>query len=225
MKVWGKIRCKYLFSSESASEAVTPVVGSLLMLLILVVLAGAVASSIINSFGSDASFQPPVAMITLESCEGGLYGVGPTAERAKLEENRIVLVHEGGDSLPLDAISIRVSGYGNSYQGDVGEGGTPLEGDTDVLYHNLGPEEKNGTYMARNNEVLKDGFWSTGEKLILCGQDSSTSTDSTVKVSVNGDSNTSDNYGFKAGSEITLMVIDIKNRLLSEQTAIVKQAD
>jgi hypothetical protein len=44
-------------------------------------------------------------------------------------------------------------------------------------------------------------------------------------VGVNGDYNTSDNYGFKAGSEITLKVIDVKSgTVIAEQRAIVKHA-
>jgi hypothetical protein len=43
---------------------------------------------------------------------------------------------------------------------------------------------------------------------------------------VNGDYNTSDNYGFEVGSEITLKVIDAKsNNIISEQIAVVKHAD
>jgi len=89
---------------------------------------GAVASSVFNSPGDNASFQPPLAKITLESCEGGLYGVGSMTERARLEENRIVLIHEGGSPLPLDTVSVRISGYGNSYQGIPGHGGSSIKG-------------------------------------------------------------------------------------------------
>ena len=50
--------------------------------------------------------------------------------------------------------------------------------------------------------------------------------DSSVKVSVNGVGNTSDNYGFKAGSEITLKVIDNEGKnVLAEQTAVVKHSE
>ena len=58
MKACRKFRDKGLFSSESASEAVTPIVGSLLTLLILVVLAGAISGIIFNSVGEDANSQP-----------------------------------------------------------------------------------------------------------------------------------------------------------------------
>ena len=166
------------------------------------------------------------ARISLESCEGGLFNNGPEDERATLENNTILLVHDGGSSLPLDTVSIKVSGYGNSYTGIADGNGTKIVGNTEVFYQNLSPTGKNPKYMTRNNQVLKDGSWTVGEKLILCGQDSSTSVDSSVKVSVDGVGNTSDNYGFKAGSEITLKVIDIKSRnILAEQRTFVKHAE
>ncbi len=225
MKPWGKIRYKHFFSSESVSEAVTPVIGSLLMLLILFVLAGAAATNVFNIAGGGTNSQPLAAKISLESCEGGLFNNGPEDERATLENNTIVLVHEGGSSLPLDTVSIKVSGYGNSYTGIADGNGTKIVGNTEVFYQNLSPTGKNPKYMTRNNQVLKDGSWTVGEKLILCGQDSSTFIDSSVKVSVDGVGNTSDNYGFKAGSEIILKVVDIQSRnILAEQRIFVKHA-
>jgi hypothetical protein len=49
--------------------------------------------------------------------------------------------------------------------------------------------------------------------------------DSSVNVNINGIGNTSDNYGFTAGSEITLKVIDSEGKnVIAEQTAVVKLA-
>jgi flagellin-like protein len=227
MKVWGQFRHKRFFFLKSASEAYTPVIGILLLLLITFALVGVVASSYLSFSKSDANFQPYVARISLESCEGGLYGVGPMSERARFVENRIVLVHEGGSSLPLDSTSLKISGYGNSYRGIPGHGGTPLKGNLSIFYRDMGTRGKNRDYETKNRATLKNGFWDVGEKLVLCGQDSSVSSiDSSVKVSVDGVDNTSDNYGFKAGSEITLKVIDSKGEnVLAEQTAVVKLAD
>jgi len=227
MKTWGKIRAKEFVSSESESDAVTPIIGSLLMLIVLVALAGVAVISFSNIANEGESTQPLVARISLESCEGGLYDVDSKDEKiTRLVENRIVLVHEGGNSLPCNTIAIKISGYGNSYKGIVAKGGTSIKGNTEVLYQNIDSKEKNGTYMDRNGAVINDGSWNVGEKLVLCGQDSANGTaKSSVKVSVDGDSNTSDNYGFKAGSEVTLKVIDIKsNNVIAEYQAVVKQA-
>lgn len=227
MKAWGKIWHKDLFSSESASEAVTPIVVTLLMLMITVVLAGTVAVSFFNSVGEGASSQPLMAKISLESCEGGLR-YATKGENATFENNRIVLIHEGGSALPLDITCIKILGEGNAYQGDVGGGGITLKGSTEVIYQNLSPTGKNPTcYVVNNKATLDDGSWDVGERLVLCGQDSAVETvKSSVKVSVDGDDNTSDNYGFKAGPEITIKVIDIKNsNVIAEQRAIVKHAE
>lgn len=225
MKAWKKIRYKYLFSSESESKAVTPVVGSLLMLLILVVLAGVVAISFFNIAEEGGNLQPLVAKISLESCEGGLR-YAPKGESATFENNTITLIHEGGSPLPFDTTSIRISGYGNSYRPVFGQGF--LKGNISVLYLDLSSDGKNSKYYAVNNKAtLEDNSWSVGERLVLCGQDSAVGTaKSSVKVNVDGDDNTSDNYGFKAGSEIIVKVIDTKSSsVVAEQRAFVKHAE
>lgn len=223
-----KIFRKYFLPLKSTSNAFTPVIGSILLLLITLALAGIVVSTVFNLSGGEAGLQPQMSRITLESCKGGLYGAsGPKAENISFDKNKIVLVHEGGSSLPLDSTSIRISGFGNSYRGIPGHGGTRVTGNISVSYLNLSIAGKNSSYETRNREVLKDGLWSAGEKLVLCGQDSPVSRiDSSVKVSVNGLGNTSDNYGFKAGSEINLRVIDSEGKtLIAELTAIVKLAN
>lgn len=223
MKAWGKIRSKRFFSSKPTSEAVTPVIGSIIMLLILFALAGVATVNFFNNAEGGATPQSPVVRISLESCEGGLR-YAPQGENSTFENNTIVLIHEGGSPLPLDATCIKILGNGNAFQGDVGKGGIFLTGSTETIYQNLSPIEKSSRYKSQNKEVLNDNFWGVGEKLTLHGDDSAIgSIISSVKVSVNGDSNTSDNYGFKAGSEITIKVIDIKNNnVIAEQKDIVK---
>ena len=226
MTAWGSLRHKFFYFFNSATESLSPVVGSLLSLLIVFVLVGAVASSI-NLSGGRTNFQQPLARIALESCEGGLYGAGPVSKWTTFKENQIILMHEGGDSLPLDSISIRISGYGNSFQGNISNGsGKRIEGDVEVFYLDLSQKGKNPEYITRNGAVLEDGSWDVGEKLILCGRDSAIGTIySSVKVSVGGVEETKDNYGFKAGTEITLMVIDSEGRnVLAERTAVVEFA-
>lgn len=225
MKDRGKIRYKYLCLPEPASEAVTPIVGTLLMSLILFVLAGAVAICFFNIAGESEISQPLMAKISLESCEGGIRYT-QKGENASFENNTIVLIHEGGSPLPFDAISIKISGDGNCFQGVFGAG-KQITGYVEVIYQNLSPTGKNRKYYVVNNEAtLDDSSWNVGERLVLCGQDSATgSIKSSVKASVNGDYNTSDNYGFKVGSEITLKVIDVKSgTVIAEQRAIVKHA-
>lgn len=228
MTARGSVRPKFFSFFKSALQGISPVVGSLLLLVITFVLAAAIISSL-NLSGSRTNLQPPVANIDLEFCEGGIYGTGPESKWAKFKENQIVLMHEGGDSLSLDSISIRVSGYGNSFQGNISNGsGKRIEGNIEVLYLDLSSKGKSSMcYVVNNNATLEDGSWDVGERLILCGQDSPKGTiESSVKVSVDGDDNTSDNYGFKEGTEITLKIIDLEGRnVIAEQRAFVKSAE
>ncbi len=223
MKACIQVRLKSFFSSKSGSGAAVQVIGSLILLMILFILVGLAASSFFDSSRGGASFRSPVAKINIEFYEGGLPWA-PEDDRAKFKENFIVLEHNGGDSLPLKSTSIRISGYGNAYQGIANGSGKPLKGDTLVFYHDLSPEKKNTDYETRNLAVLKDGFWDVGERLVLCGDDSAEGTpDSSVKVSVGKVEDTSDNYGFKAGSEITLKVIDAEGRnVIADRIAVVE---
>jgi archaeal type IV pilus assembly protein PilA len=213
-----------VFSSlKPKTEALTPIIGSLLLLTVTILLASIVAISVFTNY-SQIDSHPLIAKISIESCKGGLYTNTSKIEPATLNNNTIILLHEGGDSLSLDTVAIKVSGHGNSYQGLVGQGGKRLEGDTEVFYKNLASGGKNSSYQKRNFAVLKNGLWDTGEKLLLCGQDSPAGNyDSSIKVTVNGNSNTSDNYGFKANSEITLRVIDTKSlTIIAEDKVVVK---
>jgi len=229
MRAWGKIRFKPLFISKSASKASVSLIGSLLLLLILFILVGAAFASFFNISGGYMNFQPSVVSIDIKSCEGGLYWVGPKTEQASLEENLIVLEHKGGASLPLKSTSIKIQGYGNSYQGIPGtEGSGRVEGVIIVHYNDLSSEGKNpGVYPVNNKKTLEDGFWDVGEKLVLNGQDSAIGTvDSSVKVSVGEVKDTSDNYGFKVGSEITVAIIDARARnLLAKRTVVVERVN
>lgn len=214
------------FLLKSKTEALTPIIGSLLLLTVTILLASIIAISVFTNSYSQIDSHPLIAKISIESCKGGLYTNTSKIEQATLNNNTIILLHEGGDSLSLDTVAIKVSGYGNSYQGRVGQGGKRLEGDTEVFYKNLTSGGKNSSYQKKNFAVLKNGLWDTGEKLLLCGQDNPAGKyDSSIKVIVNGNSNTSDNYGFKANSEITLRIVDTKSMtIIAEEKAVVKHA-
>ncbi len=159
MKTWGKIRAKEFFSSESVSDAVTPIIGSLLMLIVLVVLASVTAISFSNIANEGKSTQPLMARISLESCEGGLSSTNFSEindeETANFQKNRIVLLHKGGDSLPLDTISIKISGDGNAYQGIVTGGGHLLYGDTQVIYETWVRKKKITHMQTKTMHYLK----------------------------------------------------------------------
>lgn len=224
--LWKFLKKKSFLSEKSESYAYVNLVSSLFLLLVLFVLAGAACSSFLNSSESYLNFQLPVVNLEIESCEGGLSNSGPKAEWARFDENFIVLVHKGGNPLLLDSTSLKIHGYGNSYRGIVGNGGGSAAGDTFVYYTDLCAKKKSPEYQSQNKATLEDGYWSQGEKLILCGKDSAIGTsDSSVKVNVNETGNTSNNYGFKAKSEITLFFIDTESgNVLAKKTTLVELA-
>jgi len=215
---------KVFFTMKPKTEALTPIIGSLLLLAVTILLASIITISVFSNSYSPIDSKPLMAKIKIESCEGGLSNRN-NSEGASFETNHIDIIHEGGNPLPLNDVSIKISGYGNCFQGIFGAG-RMKPGDVEVSYYTLNSTGKNPKYKSRNREVLKDNYWSVGEKLILYGNDSAVSSiTSSVKANINGDSNSSDNYGFKANSKITLRVVDTKSMtIIAEEQAVVKHA-
>jgi hypothetical protein len=143
--------------------------------------------------------------------------------QVRFEENYVYLVHGSGDPLDLDSTFIVLEGEGSSYVGQVSAGGYFVGGDIVVTYHDLIPEGLDSGYSA-NNPCAEDGIWSAGEVLILNGQDG-LGNNSSVIVEANGEK-TKNNYGFREGTTVTVKVIDFPTqRLISEDTAVVRSAD
>lgn len=197
------------------NNAVTPVLGAVLLVLLTVVLAGAVAViAFSNGSGLSLSSSTPVAMIEVNDVVG--YAAG-------YKDYIVSLEHKGGDPLDLDSTFIVLSGEGRSYIGKVGGGGGMAYGHVTVKYLDLTPE---GSLLAykRNNPCIEDGLWSAGEILVLDGDDSINGTDaSTVHVSVDGYSDTSNNYGFNDGETVTVKIFDsLTDRMICEDVVYVR---
>lgn len=180
------------------------------MILLTILLAGITVSVV---YGKDysASLRPaPMTVIEIESVVGGM------PDKVKYETNYIVLVHKGGDPLQTSSIRVIITGEGSSYTGVFGSG-KKRYGELSVIYEDLQYKGKISLYKKRNAD-LSDGAWSAGEKLILNGDDSLDGTvASSVRVSINGMSNTSNNYGFKQNSVITVKVFDREsNKIIAE---------
>ncbi|MEL4306276.1 type IV pilin N-terminal domain-containing protein [Methanococcoides sp. LMO-2] len=198
--------------------AVAPIIGALLLVMLTVVLGGLVAAAVMGDgvFGSISS-STPMAVIEVKDAVGGV----PNAVQYK--ENYLVLEHKGGDPLDLDSTFVVLSGDGSSYAGKVGYGGFKVYGQVTAKYFDLTPDGTCATYRS-NNPCIEDGIWSVGEILVLNGDDSINGTDaSTVRVSVGGYSDTSNNYGFKGGSEVSVKVFDsITDRVIAEDIVSVR---
>ena len=146
--------------------------------------------------------QPSPIKIEIEAVSGG----DRYNDTARFQDNVLILRHAGGKSVPLDSLSVQIVGIGNSYRGIPGSGGEFLFGDLVVYYEHLNIDKKNPQFEKNNRETLKDGLWSSGEILILTGNDSKNSSSTSVFVSVNGDSGTSQNYGFSSQTAAEIFV-------------------
>ncbi|MGM0771705.1 MAG: type IV pilin [Halobacteriota archaeon] len=206
-----------MFAILKNDGAVAPIIGALLLVMLTVLLGGLVAAAVMddNIFGGISS-STPMAVIEVKDAVGGV----PNAVQYK--ENYVILEHKGGDPLDLDSTFVVLNGDGSSYVGKVGSGGFKVYGQVTVKYFDLTPDGTCVTYRS-NNPCIEDGFWSVGEVLVLNGDDSINGTDaSTVLVSVGGYSDTSNNYGFREGAEITVKVFDSgTDRVIAEDVVSV----
>jgi FlaG/FlaF family flagellin (archaellin) len=193
------------------NTAISPVIGIILLILLTVLLAGITISSV---YGKDysSSLQPaPMAVIEVESVVGGV------PYKFQFAENFIVLVHKGGAPLQADSTMIIVNGQGCSPTGVIGQGGSNKFGDILIVYDGLAYHGKNSQYASRNQNI-SDGVWSPGEIVVLNGKDSPIGNAfSSVHVTIKGMDNTSDNYGLKENSVITIKVFDRdSNKIIAE---------
>ena len=217
-----KVALKSTF--KASDNATSPVFGAMLIILLTFVLAVATVAAVYNDDAieriTNSLTKTPAAVIDTKIIEN--YG-------SSYRDINIKIWHKGGDSLTLDSTFIILSGKGTSQIGVFGFPGFKKEsGDITVKYPNLAYDGKRQEkYIDTNNATLDDGLWSTGEQLILNGEDSSSGINaSTVIVTVNGISSDYDNYGFKSGTTVTIKIFD-KNtqRIVAEGTAIVKPAE
>ena len=209
---------------KNDDNAVSPIFGAVLIVLLTFVLAVATVVAVYNDDAieriSNSLTKTPAAIIDTKIIEN----YGP-----KYRDIDIKIWHKGGDSLTLDSTFIILSGKGISQIGVFGFPGFKKEfGDITVKYTNLAYDGKRQEkYIDTNSAAFDDGLWSTGEQLILNGEDSSSGINaSTIIVTVNGISSDYDNYGFDTGTPVTIKIFDkTTQRIITEGTAIVKPAE
>ncbi|KXS44546.1 type IV pilin N-terminal domain-containing protein [Methanolobus zinderi] len=190
-----------------ADSGISPVIGVILMLLLTILLAGITVTSVYGDGFSDSLSKAPMAVIEVESVEGGV----PMPNHYGYDQNYVILIHKGGDSLQTASTKITIGGEGNAYIGIVGNGNQPMDGEVLITYDDLTTDRKNPPYASHNPDIL-DGIWSAGEKLVLNGRDSVIGNGPTsVHVVLNGMTNTSDNYGLRENSIITIKIFDSKS--------------
>lgn len=175
--------------------------------------AGAVLGNI-----QDLSLTSPVKIEIVDFSGGDRYN-----DSTRFQDNILILKHAGGSSVSLESVSIQIAGKGNAYLGIPGSGGKLVYGDVLVFYENISSGKKNSDFEKNNKEMLKDGFWSAGEKLILSGNDSLNASASSVFVSVDGAAGTSNNYGFSSNQTLEIRIYR-KNKAGIPQLVLKKEA-
>ncbi len=201
--------------------AVTPLIGSILLVLLTFVFAGLVVVGVYGaSMEKVDGSSTPVAMIEVTDALGGV------PNEVRFKDNYVTLEHKGGDPLDLDTTFIILNGKGGGYVGQVAHGGFMVYGDVTAKYFDLTPSGTCYTYKSNNKDCIDDGLWSAGEVLVLNGDDSINGTDfSTVHVKVDGYSNTSNNYGFNYDNSISVKVFDTTTeRFITDTTAYIRFA-
>ncbi len=204
-------------------NAISPIFGTILLVFLTFLLAGVVVGTVYSGGMferiENACTKTPTSVIDVEGVVGGV------PNDVRYNENYIWLTHRSGDPLMLNTTFIVITGQGSSYVGTFPYGSNK-QGQLIVKYFDLTPSGSCPTYKS-NNPIIDDNKWSTGEQLVLNGYDSINGTDaSTVKVTVDGYTNTSNNYGFEAGSMIYIKVFDTPTqRIIAEDTAVVQLAE
>ncbi len=206
-----------------SEEAVSPVIGVVLMVGLTVVMISAIAVSVLAFTLPE---NAPQAKIVARETEGGLASAGTA-----FKNNTIQLAHKGGNSLDVKNTKIIITGIGQSHTPCPNPcpyvpAASPYIGNIRITYFNLTKHGKDSIYYNTHNKlILQDGFWTAGENLLLSGEDSKSGNDdeSSVWVSVDGDGNTSNNYGFKVREKIYITVMDtITDQVISTTFATVK---
>lgn len=197
-------------------------ISSLLLILISFSIGGALILSAGTVLGNIQSLSPaaPVKIDVVDFSGGDRYN-----DSMRFQDNRLILKHAGGPSVSLADVSVQIAGKGNAYLGIPGSGGKMAYGDVSVRYENIGGDQKNSDFEKNNKGLLEDGFWSSGETLVLSGNDSLNASVTSVFVSVDGETGTSNNYGFSSNQTLEIRIYRMNKAgnphlLLKKETAV-----
>jgi FlaG/FlaF family flagellin (archaellin) len=210
---------RQLSECESAASSV---IGVVLLVSMTVIMVSVIALSIF-AYGAFEPRPVPEAKIMVMEANGGLASSGTS-----FKNNTILLKHKGGDSLDIKNTKVIIIGAGQSHRG-FGSTYIPSEsphvGNVQVIYLNLTIYGKDPIYETHNRLTFQDGLWAPGETFLLSGDDGGDSNDkeSSVWVTVNGDGDTSNNYGFKVREKMFITMIDtVTDQIICTVTAYVK---
>lgn len=182
-------------------DAVSPVIGVVLMVGLTVVMISAVAVSV---FAFSVPESAPQARIVVD-IKGGMPPV-------VLNDNIIILRHKGGDTLHENTTKIIVKGRGHAYKGT--QPPNPPVQEITVTYPNLKGSHFDDNDPSTQEEIVIGDTWSSGELVTLRGRDGQDPSNSCEQK-----------YWFEAGSTVSITIIDdFTNQVIAVARATVKHA-
>lgn len=182
-------------------DAVSPVIGVVLMVGMTVIMISAVAVSVLAFSVPESA---PEARIVVVEAKGGMNPVN-------LNNNIIVLRHKGGDELGENNTKIIIKGRGYAYTGSY-TGGTPPVQDITVTYHNLKGTHYDDDDQSTQEDIVIGNTWSAGETATLRGRDGQDNSNTCKQK-----------YRLEAGSTVSVTIIDTTtNQVIAATQATVK---
>lgn len=185
---------------KAGEDAVSPVIGVVLMVGMTVIMISAVVVSV---FAFSVPESAPQARIVVVEAKGGMKPV-------TLNNNMIALRHKGGEELAENNTKVIIKGRGHAYTGTQ-PGNTPVQ-DIIVIYNNLkGTHYDDGDQSTQEDIVIGD-TWSAGETATLRGRDGQDNSNICKQK-----------YWLEAGSTVSVTIIDTTtNEVIATSIATVK---
>ncbi len=181
-------------------DAVTPVIGTTLLVGMTVVMITTVAISVL---GFALPENVPYAKIVIVEARGDM--------SEALKDNFIILKHKGGDAIAENGTKVIITGKGCAYA----TGSLCVLGDMRATYRDLAGENYIESY---NGEIVVGTLWDAGETITLYGSDG------IAPFGIHH--NAVDNkWKLQAGSTVLVTILDITTQeVIAVSQAIVKQA-
>lgn len=194
---------------KAGEDAVSQVIGVILMMGLTVIMISAVAVSV---FAFSVPESAPHARIVVVEAKGDT--------DQDLYENKITLRHKGGDCLFRNTTKIIISGKGYAYNTGSYPSPAPSARDIQVTYKDITGKNyyHDGTDFT-SKEMATGISWDAGEQIELYGRDG-------INIGNHNQGNTVDKkWTLKAGSTVSVKIIDAStNQLITTSITIVKHS-
>lgn len=190
---------------RGSEEAVSPVIGVVLMVGMTVVMISAVAVSVLAFTLPESAPQAKIVLVEVK---------GDIGTDTALYTNSIVLRHKGGDALFENNTRIIITGKGYAYNTGSYPSPAPSPQDIRVTYRDLAGENYVNGY---DGEIVDGTLWDAGETIILYGSDR------VIPPGVNQHNTVDNKWKLQAGSTVSITIIHVPtNEVIATSRIIVK---